>query len=149
MVVPMNSFPVSAPSIFITGSLSPVKIASSTDNFHAFNQVAVRRDALAVGQQHQVAGHQLAGINFFSDSVPQDGGGFLDQALQRFIGALGLVFLHKAQNGVDHHHRHDDEKIPHLAHQQRYKRGSEDDIHQRALELVQQDHQGRNPLLLG
>ena len=73
----------------------------------------------------------------------------LSRAFERGVGALRLVFLDKTQDDVNHDDGHDDAKILPLAQEERNPCRCQDDIDQRAFDLVEQDRPGRNALLDG
>jgi hypothetical protein len=99
--------------------------------------------AVARTQHHQVARNQRTYLDLLARSVANDCGGRLEQAVQRATGALRLIFLEKAQQGIDQDHDHDDGKIGNFAHRQRDRRNDQNDADQRAFELGQEDHPDR------
>ena len=74
-------------------------------------QPPVSGDGIAGLQHHHVAGYQLAALHYELVSAAQHlalGGG---HSLEGFDGGLGLTLLHHAQNGVEQHHRQNDEHL--------------------------------------
>ena len=97
-----------------------------------FEQIAVAGSFFPGVEHHQVAGHQLPNFHLRPLSIADDGGGRLEQTLQRHVGALRLVFLDKAQDHINHHDRHDDGEVAVLTQRQGDPGCRQDDIHQRA-----------------
>lgn len=97
------------------------------------HQASVGRDAVAGFQQHDIAGHQGAGVGdhlHFSVAAHARGG---DQHLaQSFQAALGAAFLQVANGGVD------DEGVLDVADDPGDDRSGEQNADQPVAELIQQ-----------
>ena len=76
-----------------------------------FDDAAVRRDSVTGLQDHHIAGYQLAGGQHRQFSVPQHLAGGGGHGLQGLNGGLGLAFLENAQDGVEQHHRQNDQDL--------------------------------------
>ena len=65
-------------------------------------------------QQHHISGHQVGAVQHGDLAVPQHLAGGGGHGLQGLNGGLGLALLHHAQNGVQQHHRQDDDNLRQL-----------------------------------
>ena len=92
-------------------------------------------DRIAGGQQHQVAGHQLARGHHLLGAVAQHPHLQGRQPAQCGHRALGAAFLQRADQRVDQHHRQDHPGVALVAERHRQRRGDEQDGDQRAGEL--------------
>ena len=110
--------------------------------FGRLQQLAVGGHFFSGVQQHQVARHQFPHFHFHALPVAEDGGGGFEQPFERHVSALGLVFLHKAQDDINDYHHHDDGKVAKFGQQQGDGGRGQDDIDQRAFQLVEQDGPG-------
>ena len=132
-----------------TGSLSPVRMASSSDNLVASSSSpspGAFSPALSTTRSPGTSSHTSTSTR---SPIPDHGSGRLEQAFQGHIGALRLIFLDKAQDHVNHHHCHDDGKIALFTQCQGYPSSSQDDVYQWAFQLVEQNRPGRNTFFAG
>ncbi len=102
------------------------------------DQARIGRHRVAGGQQHDVAGHQLARREHLLAAVAQHAHLQRGQPAQRGHRALGAAFLEAADQRVDQHHRQDDHRVAVVAQRHRQHRGDEQDVDQRALELARE-----------
>ena len=77
----------------------------------AGQQPPVGGDGVPGLQQDDIAGYQAAALQLRDGAVPQDLAGGGGHGLQGLDGGLGLALLDHAQNGVQQHHRQDDQHL--------------------------------------
>jgi hypothetical protein len=111
--------------------------------FDRFQDFAIAGYMLTGIKNNNVAGDQLTYLDLLAGAVSNHCRRWLEQALERGIGPLRLVLLHKAQGGVEQHDDHNDCKVAVFADSQRYPGGCQDDIDERIPELVDQDSPSR------
>ena len=74
-------------------------------------QPSVGGDRVPGLQQDDIAGYQAAALQLRDGAVPQDLAGGGGHGLQSLDGGLGLALLDHAQDGVQQHHRQDDQHL--------------------------------------
>ena len=74
-------------------------------------QPSVGGDRVPGLQQDDIAGYQAAALQLRDGAAPQDLAGGGGHGLQSLDGGLGLALLDHAQNGVQQHHRQDDQHL--------------------------------------
>ena len=62
---------------------------------------------LPLGQQHEVARHQVGGGDALLNAIAQDTGVGGEQPPQRFGCPFGFELLPEAKSAIDHHHQPD------------------------------------------
>ncbi len=105
-------------------------------------QAQVGRDAVSRLQQHDVSRHEIRHIDRGSLSPSQrDGVGRQQRAhaVQRF---LRPPLLHEADDGIDHHHQHDDRCVHRMPQQERRQSCRDQEIDQRIVKLHEEAPQG-------
>ena len=107
-----------------------------------------RNDAARV-DQHDVAGNNVPGENFHRLAAAPHDGRRRAHLLQRVDGLLGLAFLNHPDDRVNHDDGGDDDRVGHLAKEDRYDPRAEQDVDQRVVDLI--DYHGKEafPLFLG
>ena len=81
-------------------------------------QPQVRRDAVTLGEQHQVADHEILGGDLHRDAVAHDGGLAGQEIAQLLGGVLGPLLLREREQPVEHdHHEHRDAELRHAGHE--------------------------------
>ena len=91
----------------------------------AFNQPQIGRDQAAGLDQHDVTRHQLVCHDFNNHSIAQYAGGGRGKFFQRRHGALGTVFLDKADNGIEQHDHQDGNGVDGFADESGDHRGTQ------------------------
>ncbi len=86
-------------------------------------------------EHDQVVRHEFPHFDFLVLAITDHGGRRLKQAFQGRVGTLGLIFLDKAENGINDDHGHDDAEVAIFPYGERHPCGDQDDVHQRAFEL--------------
>lgn len=99
-------------------------------------QPHVRGHPVTRGEQHDVAGHDLAGGHVVHVAVPDHAGTCRHHVPQR-LGASGcLMLLHRTNHRVDHQHGGDEGRLGPLAQIGRQRSRDDQDVDQRAGELA-------------
>lgn len=95
---------------------SPVRADSSTRNRATSVQAQIRGHQVASLQKHHVAGDQMLGLHHLYLALGAAHGGLRrGHALQSLQGLVGLPFLPEANDGVQHHDEHDDQRVSQVA----------------------------------
>ncbi len=100
------------------------------------DQSRVGAHGVTGGQQQDVARDQLACLQQRLVAVAQGAHAHAGQAAQGGHGTLGAAFLEGADERVDDDHRQDHRGVAVVAQRHRQHRGHEQDVDQRALELL-------------
>jgi hypothetical protein len=104
-------------------------------------QPQVGRHAVARSQQHQIAGHQVGGIDVLAPAVAQHHRMRRQHRADRVQRRLGLALLDEADDGVDHHRGQQHAGVDPVAQHRGDGRGAEHHVQQHVVELRQQAHQ--------
>lgn len=113
------------------------------------DEAQVCRDARARLEQDEVAGHELAAVDVPLPAVTHRPRVRGDQVHQRAHRRLGPALLHETDHGVQDEDGRDHDGVGVLAKQDREHRREQQDVDERAAELVEEDRQdaGRPNLL--
>ena len=106
-------------------------------------QPQVGRDAVALRDLDQVAGHDLLGRDLDPRAVAAHARGLGDELGQRGDRAPGAVLLREPDQRVEDHDREHDEPVLDLAERERQAAGGEQRPHQRRAHLIEQEPRGR------
>jgi hypothetical protein len=111
------------------------------------DQADVCRHAIAGLEVDDVARHECLRIDVEHPVTAAHGRADTQQLLQRLAGFLGACLLHRADDGVDKEHAHDERGILHLADHQRHAGRNAEQVDQGTPELPQDDFEeaGRLP----
>ncbi len=109
----------------------------------------IGRHAVAGFEQHDVAGHQFAGVDLPDRTIPAHARAGRQHVLERRQRVLGAVLLDEAERGVEQDDDEDDDGVADIADDAREHRRAEQDQDQQALELVEELEPRRPRRLLG
>ncbi len=112
-------------------------------------QAQVGRDPAARFEQDDVTGNQLFGGNLLLATLPSHPGTDAEQALQGGGALFRFPFLKGPQQGVEQDDGEDEDRVCQLADGQGDAAGHQEDIDERAQELVQEDQGQPRGLFLG
>ena len=112
----------------------------------ATQQAHIGRHLVARFEQHQIARHQLPCIHRLARTLAPHIGAAGQQATHRVHGFFGLTFLHKADQGVDQHHRQNHQRVHMKLQRQGHASGDQQDINQRVVKLQQKTPPSRHAL---
>ena len=106
-------------------------------------QAPVGRHPVAGLDEHDVARHELGGVDLDGDAVAPHPGDVLQHLLQRGEARLGLRLLTQAEHGVEHRQADQHERRAHFAGDDlvHHRGADEDDLHQ-VLVLAQEGVEG-------
>ena len=120
--------------------------ASSNLQIDGLDQPGIGGNSVARPQEHDIARHEVARRDFALLPIAQDGRRGRGHPAQRLDGALGAVFLHKAQ---EHRKQHDDgdgdgfDAVPEKGGE---RRRDEQDDDQHILELLEENRPRRDAM---
>jgi len=104
-------------------------------------QAQIGRHLVARGQQHDIAGHQFAGIDLHPLAVAQDRGAGRQQLANAVERRRRLAFLDETDHRVDQHGGEDHRGIDPVAEQGGDHRGERHDVEQDVVKLPQEAYQ--------
>lgn len=109
------------------------------------DQTHISRDLVTRLQMDDIAGHDVFGGDFDFTPGPLDDGGKRKHISDCFKRAFGPAFLHKTDDGVDHHHRQNDRRVDPVRQGRRDEGRQQQDINQHIVELGQKPDQRPTP----
>jgi len=113
------------------------------------HQAQVGRNTVTGGEQHDVAGHQLAGVELPAMPAPAHGDRRGDAACQGGQRPFRLGFLPVADQRIDQYDAEDHPGIDALAQPGRHRAGRDEDEDQRLRQLCREAPPGRLARPLG
>ncbi len=111
-----------------------------------FAQAQVGGHAVAACEHNDVAAHELRRVDFARDGVAQDRCPHAQQAPQVRTLPFRLQFLPCAEQGVHYQHEADESGVRQMPEAEGKHGCGQQDIHQRAAELAQEDDDGMRRL---
>jgi len=108
-------------------------------------QPQVGRHAVARGQQHHIAGHQVCSVDLLALAIAQHHGMRRQHGADGIQRRFGLALLHKADGGIDQHRRQQHTGVHPVAEKGRDHRCGQHDVQQHVVELQQQAQPGTAP----
>ena len=149
--VPLNSIERRSPQSGIGGNRSGRLVDGHgfAGQNRLFDLEAARLDEPQIGgdtvarlDQHQIARHQVDGVNALSSPVTEHGGPWCEHPPDRLHRLFGAAFLNEADHRIDDHHRQDDAGINEMTQHRSHTGRANQHIDEQVVEVRKKPQNG-------